>query len=149
MMVSQDSAECSFTRVARETKTGSKTDRSANESVEMAAQVRMSVLSLRSLDRVAPTDVAFTTILFPVSASSSGMVVVKETETTSPLYKPVSRGVEEMAVFFHQEVLALYRMRSPVIAKPSSRRGPITQSPSVARSLCTADVEETGTGLTH
>lgn len=62
----------------------------------------MSVLSLRSLDRVAPTDVAFTTILFPVSASSSGMVVVKETETTSPLYKPVSRGVEEMAVFFHQ-----------------------------------------------
>lgn len=66
------------------------------------SQVRMSVLSPRSLDRVAPTDVAFTTILFPVSASSSGMVVVKETETTSPLYKPVSRGVKEMAVFFHQ-----------------------------------------------
>uniref|UniRef100_K1QEK5 Tissue factor pathway inhibitor n=1 Tax=Magallana gigas TaxID=29159 RepID=K1QEK5_MAGGI len=65
-------------------------------------RVRMSVLFPQSLDRVVPTSVAFTTILFPVSASSSGMVVVKETETTSPLYKLVSRGVEEMAVFFHQ-----------------------------------------------
>lgn len=73
------------------------------------SQVRMSVLSLRSLDRVAPTDVAFTTILFPVSASSSGMVVVKETETTSPHYKPVSRGVEEMAVFFHQVNLSFLK----------------------------------------
>lgn len=77
------------------------------------------------------------------------MVVVKETDTTSPLFKLVSRDVEVMAIFFHQEVLALYRMRSLVISKPSSRRGPITQSPSVVRSLCTADVEETGTGLTH
>lgn len=65
-------------------------------------QVRISVLSPRSLDCVVPTGVALTTIPFLVSASSSGMVVVKETETTSPLYKPVSRGVKEMAVFFHQ-----------------------------------------------
>lgn len=149
MMASPGSAGCSFTPVAKETKTGSKTDRSANESVEMAAQVRMSVLSPRSPDRVVPIGVAFTSILFLDSANSSGMVVVKETETTSPLYKPVSRDVEEMAVFFHQEVLALYRMRSPVIAKPSSRRGPITPSPDVVRSLCTVDVEETGTGSTH
>uniref|UniRef100_K1Q076 Uncharacterized protein n=1 Tax=Magallana gigas TaxID=29159 RepID=K1Q076_MAGGI len=91
----------------------------------MKGMVRISVLSPRSLDRVVPTCVALTTIPFLASASSSGMVVVKETETTSPLYKPVSRGVKEMAVFFHQEVLALYRMHSPVIAKPSSCRGPI------------------------
>lgn len=47
MMVSPGSVECSFTPVAKETKTGSKTDRSANESVEMAAQVCTSqVLSM-------------------------------------------------------------------------------------------------------
>lgn len=39
MMASTGSAGCSFTPVAKEMKTGSKTDRSANESVEMAAQV--------------------------------------------------------------------------------------------------------------
>lgn len=69
----------------------------------------MSVLSPRSPDRVVPIGVAFTTILFLVSASSSGMVVVKETETTSPLYKPVSRDVEEMAVFFHQVNLSFLK----------------------------------------
>lgn len=69
----------------------------------------MSVLSPRSPDRVVPIGVAFTTILFLDSASSSGMVVVKETETTSPLYKPVSRDVEEMAVFFHQVNLSFLK----------------------------------------
>lgn len=71
--------------------------------------MRTSVPSQQSLDRVVPIGVAFTTILFLVSASSSGMVVVKETETTSPLYKPVSRDVEEMAEFFHQVNLSFLK----------------------------------------
>lgn len=71
--------------------------------------MRTSVPSQQSLDHVVPIGVAFTTILFLVSASSSGMVVVKETETTSPLYKPVSRDVEEMAEFFHQVKLSFLK----------------------------------------
>lgn len=71
--------------------------------------MRTSVPSQQSLDRVVPIGVAFTTILFLVSASSSGMVVVKETETTSPLYKRVSRDVEEMAEFFHQVNLSFLK----------------------------------------
>lgn len=149
MMASLGNAACSFTRVVKETKTGSETDRSASESVEMAVQVRTYVPSPRSLDRVAPTCAAFTTILFPVSASSFGMEVVKETEITSPLYKLVGRDVGEMEVFFHQEVRVICRMRSPVIAKLSSLRGPITQSPGVARNLFTEDAEETGTDSTR
>lgn len=78
----------------------------------------MSVLSPRSPDRVVPIGVAFTTILFLVSASSSGMVVVKETETTSPLYKPVSRDVEEMAVFFHQVNLSFLKTTTVYIEFP-------------------------------